>query len=210
MTAQQKIEPATLASAMATAFAKIEAAIKTNDNAAFKQGGRVSKYADLGAVIDAIKPALIEQGLWFTQKTAPCEDGVSVETVLIHASGEQMSLGTLYVPANKRDAQGFGSALTYARRYSLMTAFGVPAEDDDGNAASRSAPVKLGIVDDNQWATLVQLCDAARVSADRLSKFFQVDNLKALPAARFEEAVEKLNATIAANAEKAKAKEPVQ
>jgi hypothetical protein len=49
-------------------------------------------------------------------------------------------MGTLYVPANKLDPQAFGSALTYARRYALMTAFGVPAEDDDGNAAARSTP----------------------------------------------------------------------
>ncbi len=55
--------------------------------------------------------------------------------VLHHASGESMSLGSLFVPANKNDAQGFGSALTYCRRYALVTAFGVPTEDDDGNAA---------------------------------------------------------------------------
>src|SRR5690348_14035984 len=126
---------ATLHSAMALAFAEIEAATKGAENPAFKQGGKASKYADLGAVIDAVKPALIAHGLFFTQHCHPSPDGVSVETVLGHSSGEAMSLGTLYVPANKRDPQGFGSALTYARRYALQTAFGVPTEDDDGNAA---------------------------------------------------------------------------
>lgn len=134
MTAQQKVE-ASLASAMAAAFAKIEAATKSANNPHFK-----SKYADLGAVIDAVKPPLIEHGLFFTQRCHPCDNGVSVETVLHHAGGQEMSLGTLFVPANKNDAQGFGSALTYARRYGLMTAFGVPAEDDDGNAAVKAAP----------------------------------------------------------------------
>jgi hypothetical protein len=62
---------------------------------------------------------------------------VTVETVVGHCGGESLSLGSLYVPANKRDAQGFGSALTYARRYALVTAFCVPVEDDDGNAAAR-------------------------------------------------------------------------
>jgi hypothetical protein len=127
-------EIATLHTAMASAFAEIEAATKDKTNPHFK-----SKYADLGSVIDAIKPPLIKYGLFFTQRSHPAENGISVETVLHHKSGEQLSLGTLFVPANKQDAQGFGSALTYARRYALMTGFGVPAEDDDGNLASRPA-----------------------------------------------------------------------
>jgi hypothetical protein len=139
MNAQTKVE-ASLASAMAAAFAEIEKATKTAENAAFKQGGKVSKYADLGAVIDAIKPALIAHGLFFTQHPQPSNGGVTVETVLHHSGGQSLSLGALFVPANKQDAHGFGSALTYCRRYGLMTAFGVPAEDDDGNAASASAP----------------------------------------------------------------------
>lgn len=128
MTTASKTE--TLHSAMASAFGELEAATKSANNPHFK-----SKYADIGAVIDAIKPALIKHGLFFTQHPQPSEEGVTVETFLHHASGESLSLGSLYVPANKRDAQGFGSALTYARRYALVTAFGVPTEDDDGNAA---------------------------------------------------------------------------
>lgn len=141
MNAATKTET-TLASAMAAAFGEIEAATKSNENAAFKQGGKASKYADIGAVIAAIKPALISHGLFFTQRPEPSEGGVTVETVLTHSSGESMSLGRLYVPANKNDPQGFGSALTYARRYALVTAFGVPVEDDDGNAAANQAPAR--------------------------------------------------------------------
>ncbi len=135
MNAQSKIGAATLASAMAGAFAEIEAATKDATNPHFK-----AKYAGLGAVIDAIKPSLIKHGLFFTQRCHPSEGGVSVETVLHHSGGDEMSLGTLFVPANKNDAQGFGSALTYARRYGLLTGFGVPTEDDDGNAAAKTAP----------------------------------------------------------------------
>jgi hypothetical protein len=127
------IEKGTLAAAMAVAFKEIEAATKDATNPHFK-----NKYAGLPQVIEAIKPALVNHGLFFTQRCHPAEDGVSVETVLHHSGGEMLSLGILYLPANKRDAQGFGSALTYARRYALMTAFGVPAEDDDGNAAAKS------------------------------------------------------------------------
>lgn len=126
-------DTASLASSMAAAFAEIEAATKSADNPFFK-----SKYADLGAIIGTVKPALVKHRLFFTQHCHPSEDGVIVETVLHHAGGESMSMGKLYVPANKRDPQGFGSAQTYARRYALQTAFGVPTEDDDGNAATKA------------------------------------------------------------------------
>jgi hypothetical protein len=128
-----------LSAAMAEAFAEIEGATKSATNPHFK-----SKYADLTSIIEAIKPPLIRHGLFFTQRCIPSEDGVSVETVLHHSSGEKEGLGTLYVPANKRDPQGFGSALTYARRYALQTAFGVPTEDDDGNAAVATARPSKG------------------------------------------------------------------
>ncbi len=124
-----------LSASLVKALAEIGGAAKDKDNPFFK-----SKYADLGSVITAIKPALAKHDLGFTQHCQPSEDGVIVETILHHASGETLSMGSIYMPANKRDAQGFGSAQTYARRYSLQTAFGVPAEDDDGNAASKSAP----------------------------------------------------------------------
>lgn len=188
MTAQSK--PDTLASAMALAFAEIEAATKDANNPHFK-----SKYADLGSVIGAVKPALIKQGLYFTQHCHPAEDGVSVETIVTHCGGEERSLGILYVPANKRDAQGFGSALTYCRRYALMTAFGVPTEDDDGNAAARSAPARQnghangnGHIDDAQWAMLVELIEKSGTSTEAFCEHFRTPSVKDLPAARFNDA----------------------
>jgi hypothetical protein len=124
-----------LSAAMAKAFEQIEGAVKGKTNPAFR-----SKYADLAAVTDAIKPALAEHGLWYRQVFHPAEGGVCVETIIHHASGQSLACGPLFLPASKRDAQGFGSATTYARRYSLMAAFGVPAEDDDGQAAVQRAP----------------------------------------------------------------------
>lgn len=127
-----------LFAALSAAFGEIEGASKDRVNPAFK-----SKYADLSSVVDAIKPALVKQHLFFTQITHEAEGGVCVETVVMHKSGEQMSFGKLFVPASKQDAQGFGSALTYCRRYSLMSAFGVAPEDDDGNAAATTAPSRV-------------------------------------------------------------------
>lgn len=135
MNAPRKVEAESLAQAMALAFAEIEGATKAANNPHFK-----SKYADLTSVIEAIKPALVKHGLFFTQNPRPHENGVEIETVLHHANGDVLSLGSLFVPADRNNAQGFGSALTYARRYALVTAFGVPVEDDDGNAAAKAPP----------------------------------------------------------------------
>ena len=95
-----------------------------------------SKYADLGAVIEAVVDALNDNGLAVMQKSIRCDDGAIVETVFLHTSGELISAGELHVPAPKRDPQGFGSALTYCRRYALMAACGIAPEDDDGEAAA--------------------------------------------------------------------------
>jgi hypothetical protein len=62
--------------------------------------------------------------------------------VFMHESGEHMETGSIFVPAAQNSPQAFGSALTYARRYSLMTACGIAPEDDDGNAASKPAPAR--------------------------------------------------------------------
>lgn len=126
-----------LFAAMAKAFAVIEGATKDANNPHFK-----TKYADLGAVVNAIKPALVANGLWFAQVNHEQSGGVCVETILCHSSGQQFSFGKLFVPAGKQDAQGYGSALTYARRYSLLTAFGVCPEDDDGNAATAAPKIE--------------------------------------------------------------------
>ena len=128
-------EIASLAKAMAKAFAVIESAKKDKQNPHFK-----SWYADLASVVEVIKPALQPNGLWFSQISHNIADHAAIETVIIHESGETMSTGIVAVPVSKRDAQGFGSALTYARRYSLSAAFGVCGEDDDGNAATKAPP----------------------------------------------------------------------
>jgi hypothetical protein len=79
-------------------------------------------------------------GIALVQRTSLDDAGVTVETVFVHESGEMLECGKLHVPAAKHDPQGYGSALTYARRYSLMAACGIAPEDDDGNAGSKPAP----------------------------------------------------------------------
>lgn len=120
---------------IATAFVKAKKefspALKDKTNPAFR-----SKYADLGACLEAVNDALLNNGIALVQRTSEDSTGVTVETVFLHESGETMESGKLHVPAAKQDPQGYGSALTYARRYSLMTACGIAPEDDDGNTAT--------------------------------------------------------------------------
>ena len=121
-----------LAEALCKAQASMGSAKKDAANPFFK-----SKYADLASVVEAIKKPLADNGLSYVQTTDIDESGsVVVETVLMHSSGEWLS-GRLRMPVAKaNDAQALGSALTYCRRYGLQAMAGIPADDDDGNAAS--------------------------------------------------------------------------
>lgn len=124
---------------IAAAFVKAQKefgpALKSSTNPHFR-----SKYADLSACVEAVIDALNNNGIALMQQFHEDEASVIVETMFIHESGETLSAGKLRVPAAKQDAQGYGSAATYARRYSLMAACGIAPEDDDGNAASRRKP----------------------------------------------------------------------
>lgn len=124
-----------LATALVKAQKEFEPARKDATNPHFR-----SKYANLSACVDAVKDALNNNGIALLQPTHECADGVIVETVFLHESGEQFSAGRLHFPASKQDAQGYMSALTYARRGSLLSACGIAPEDDDGNDAVKSSP----------------------------------------------------------------------
>lgn len=172
-----------LYSAMAKAFASIEGATKDSNNPHFK-----SKYADLGAVVNAIKPALVANGLWFAQINHEQSGGVCVETILCHTNGDRMSFGQLFVPASKNDAQGYGSALTYARRYSLLTAFGVCPEDDDGNAATAAPPKAEATISDDQRLELMTLIDATGTNIAKFCGFYKIKSLPEMPLSKFDHA----------------------
>jgi hypothetical protein len=120
-----------IASALVKAQKAFGPALKTATNPHFR-----TKYADLSACVEAVIDALNENGIALIQKNHLDETGVTVETVFVHESGEMLDCGRLHVPAAKSDPQGFGSALTYARRYSLMAACGIAPEDDDGHAGT--------------------------------------------------------------------------
>lgn len=126
-----------LAQALVAAQGEFESVAKTATNPFFK-----SKYADLPAVVSAAAPILKSHGLAITQLLGFIPE-VNVDTLttrLIHESGQWIE-STMRLYLTKSDAQGQGSATTYARRYSYMAILGLVAdEDDDGNKASGQTP----------------------------------------------------------------------
>jgi len=131
-----------IASALVKAQREFGKALKSSTNPHFR-----SKYADLAACVEAVITSLNNNGIYLMQLTDEHPDGVRVSTTFIHESGEQLSGGTLFMPASKADPQGFMSALTYCRRASLMAACSIAPEDDDGNQATKTvayqaAPIK--------------------------------------------------------------------
>ena len=127
---------AKLAAALCQAQSEVENARLHATNPHFK-----NQYADLPAVLEAVRPVLNKHGLSVVQHPG-FEDGLcTLSTMLLHKSGEWMSAQAA-APVSRQDPQGIGSAVTYLRRYSLASVMGIGQADDDGNAASgpRRAP----------------------------------------------------------------------
>lgn len=130
-----------LNAALAKAQGVMEAARKDSENPAFKRDGKASKYADFSAVVDACRKPLADNGLAFVQLCHNDKDGITVTTVLLHASGESIE-SPFWVPVGGLTAQEYGKASTYARRFGLQALLGIPADDDDGaTAVSKPAAV---------------------------------------------------------------------
>jgi hypothetical protein len=158
--------------AFIAAQTEFEVLKKESNNPYFK-----SKYADLAAVLDSIKPALKKHKIGIRQVIIDSPDPASevgyvcVETILFCEDGSELRGGVLKLPAARNDPQAYGSALTYARRYSLMAAVGIAGEDDDGNAASdaiKSKTVKAA----KKYST--------KDIEDSISKATTVETLKAI------------------------------
>lgn len=125
---------ASLAAALNKAQAEMSGAKKSANNPFFR-----SNYANLEEVINCVKEPFADNGLSFVQFPISGDGVAGVETIIMHESGEFIS-GEFMLKCSKNDPQGMGSAITYARRYGLQSACGVPSEDDDGNAASAKKP----------------------------------------------------------------------
>jgi hypothetical protein len=129
-----------IASALAKAQGEMLPAVKDAANPFFK-----SKYSDLKSVSDVIKDPLQKNGLSVLQDTTTMEKSVSVTTMIMHSSGQWIQFSPMTLPISKADIQGFGSAITYARRYALCSALCIVSSedrdlDDDGNSHMTNSP----------------------------------------------------------------------
>lgn len=148
-----------LAKGLALFRANLKQPFKDADNPFFK-----SKYVPLENVTEVIDKALVDTGVTYVQVPVNGEGGmVGVSTTVLHSSGQWLEFPPFLLKPDKANPQGYGSSITYARRYSLSSVFGVTSDnDDDGNAASGNgkqptrqtkAPAKPQM-DDNTRQTL--------------------------------------------------------
>lgn len=153
-----------------------------------------STYADLEAVADAIDPIFRSHGFSSSFGTADCPlpGHYRVTCRLSHTGGHSrdypadVPADTLGVKgtANKTATHGFGSALSYGRRYLKLLIADVPTTDDDGYAAGNGDPVNK-----EQVTTLNGLADAVGADKQKLCGYLKVPDLPHLPALRYTEAV---------------------
>ena len=183
-----------IGAALARAQSEMGKALKSANNPHFK-----SKYADLASVADACLPSLNRNGIAVIQPTFDDDSGRYVKTIFIH--GETGDTLECRVPliVGKNDMQGYGSAVTYARRYGLMGMAGIAPEDDDGNAAAAAAPKKEApprLITADQFTALCNKAEAAGVEADKLCAAYGAETLHQLNADDFPRAMARLQATI--------------
>lgn len=155
-----------LSEALSKAQGVMEAAKKDSINPHFK-----NKYADLAAVIEAIKEPLSQHGLSYTQTFIEENEKTSLMTTLMHVSGEWIQ-SKLKLIVIKNDMQGLGSAITYARRYSLSSIAGLTQDDDDGERSTGrnsredlKPPFHMGPIENQK---IKELTDMAKITKEQL------------------------------------------
>ena len=156
-----------IAKALCLAQSAMVGAKKDSTNPFFK-----SNYSDLASVMQAISLPFSANGLCFVQAAEASEQRVQVTTRIIHISGQWLEAAT-ELPPTKADAQGWGSAITYAKRYGLQALCGVPSVDDDGQeAVKRVATPKSVPISSNQAGELKELLEQTGSDIDGFLKYF--------------------------------------
>lgn len=183
-----------LAQALAKAQAEMGGAVKESNNPFFK-----SSYADLTSVIKAIKEPFANNGLAYVQFPINGEHSMGVVTRIMHESGEWLESEYL-LPLTKNDPQAAGSAITYARRYSLQSMAGIPAVDDDGEMAMVRSK---SYINDRQYKEIKELFVKSDTQEDKFCKAFNIEKLDDLETNYFNKAKSMLNRKIQTMSENA-------
>lgn len=181
----------TLNAALVAALSELTNLAKDKVNPHFK-----SRFTSLDAILDATRPVLAKHGLALSQEPVFEDDMAGVVTRIIHTSGESRE-SKLILPLRDQSAQGVGSAISYARRYSAAAVLGIASdEDDDGQQASthpksmthpkaitRAAIDKAAIAKPLIWTgpSLSELMDTNKVSDDEVIAFCESKGMKEVP-----------------------------
>lgn len=163
-----------------------------------RQKGHTGKYEDLADIAAEVDPILSKHGLSYRYRSKQ-DEKVHVTCVVSHKAGysEETTLSAAPDAGPSRNAiQAIGSALTYLQRYSLKLALGLSAtKDDDGRAAGLGAAIT-----EDQIGELVAQIESVGANKAQFLKYFKIEALPELPAARYQEAVNMLNAKARAKA----------
>ncbi len=176
-----------LANALCNAQSQMGGAVKDSANPFFK-----SSYADLTAVIKAIKQPFADNGLSYTQFPVSNENGVGVSTRLMHVSGQWLEM-EYTLPTVKKDPQASGSAITYARRYALQSIAGIPTADDDAESAMLRGDDKK-IISDDQIIAIKKLLDETGADSEKFCKWLKVRSVDQILVIHYDRAVAALEA----------------
>src|SRR5512139_2803768 len=171
---------ADLSAALVKAQAAMKSAAFNKVNPHFK-----NRYADLAAIIDAVRKPLTDNNLSFTQTTEVHVDGCFLlVTTLRHASGQWIA-GTYPLPRDAK-SQELGSALTYAKRYTLSSITGIAAdEDDDAEATRKNGNANGAVITAEQAQMLSELAAKKKVDVNALLKLTHAESISDIPAAVF-------------------------
>lgn len=153
------------------------------------------QHEDLGEIARTVDPILAKHGLSYRFKTiSEINQPISVTCIVSHRDGHSET-NTLSGPRDgsgkKNDLQQMGSTITYLQRYTLKAALGLAAAADDDGRSSDGGPETIT---EEQVGELLELMDSVGADKPRFLKFYQIETLADLPAARFSEAIERLNA----------------
>ncbi|OFO55639.1 ERF family protein [Nosocomiicoccus sp. HMSC059G07] len=138
-----------------------------------------SKYVPLENVVEVITDEAPKHGLSFFQ--SPCNDEhgrIGISTLVTHQSGEFIEFEPLFMKAEKNNAQGSGALITYLRRYTLSSIFGITSdEDDDGNATSAPTRQTPQLANEQQLKTLKDEIEAFTQKFEQATEETVLDTL---------------------------------
>jgi len=113
----------------------LESDVKLTKDASANYGN----YATLGNVLEVLRPALVKQGLVVEQAPDLFDGTPCLTTIVVHVESDQARVYHTPLILDKQTSQGMGSAVTYARRYALVSIFFLDADEDDDGAAGEVA-----------------------------------------------------------------------